>query len=283
MHKPESRNGFTLIELLVVISIIALLIGILLPALGRARAKARELTCQTNVRTFSQAMFTYQAELGTMPQASARRPAVNQYRGYSWYDTMLGTGEDGASQTGYISENVAIQVQRCPLIIDAFPTFASIGIGNPDDETYIYTYKYSGPIGSSDQFGGDCKPASIDQIPRPSDTVLLAEAVTPRSYRQGANGGATPQFAVLRSGQEASVGHIDSDDGSTFTITNNMVTFTTVSRTGTGTIGYADGSVNLEQGRQNAGTMDDTPGGTNAANSFVKLRENPRKMIFNPF
>jgi prepilin-type N-terminal cleavage/methylation domain-containing protein/prepilin-type processing-associated H-X9-DG protein len=62
MIHRSSRSGFTLMELLVVMSIIVMLIALLLPSLGKARAKASQVECGTKVRGFGLALGIYFAE-----------------------------------------------------------------------------------------------------------------------------------------------------------------------------------------------------------------------------
>ncbi|MEM1208947.1 MAG: prepilin-type N-terminal cleavage/methylation domain-containing protein [Planctomycetota bacterium] len=105
------RQGFTLIELLVVISIIALLISILLPALGAARASARDLQCKSNFRQLGIANLAYSVEHG---------------------DRMAATWEHGFAGTStFWQENLAAYITV--LEDDATATTRERWRSNPDN------------------------------------------------------------------------------------------------------------------------------------------------------
>lgn len=74
-------RGFTLVELLVVVAVIALLIGLLLPALGKARESGRELKCASNIRNVGTAATMYTASTEVYPLAYVY---ASSERGFSW-------------------------------------------------------------------------------------------------------------------------------------------------------------------------------------------------------
>jgi prepilin-type N-terminal cleavage/methylation domain-containing protein/prepilin-type processing-associated H-X9-DG protein len=82
LHGSRSY-AFTLIELLVVISIIALLVGILLPALGAARRSAQDLKCSSNLRQLDIGLSTYATDnVGMFPPNWNAIPSRARF----WYD-----------------------------------------------------------------------------------------------------------------------------------------------------------------------------------------------------
>ncbi len=115
---PNALRAFTLIELLVVISIIALLIGILLPALGSARTTARLSQCLANVRSLGQAVEFYGNDNRQMyPGGTFLTVEVNWYNWSGEQGTVSFFGSDTAPENralnSYLSSNSA--AARCPL------------------------------------------------------------------------------------------------------------------------------------------------------------------------
>jgi prepilin-type N-terminal cleavage/methylation domain-containing protein/prepilin-type processing-associated H-X9-DG protein len=106
MQLSRRRNrAFTLVELLVVIGIIAVLIGVLLPVLGKARESANSLKCASNLRSVGQGLAMYMAQYkGALPTsylyrrmtldlgAGTETPATADQGYQHWSSYLYGSG-----------------------------------------------------------------------------------------------------------------------------------------------------------------------------------------------
>jgi len=71
------RRGFSLVELLVVVAVIAILAGLLLPAVQAGRESARRVTCQHNLRQLAVAVLHYESDSRRLPPAAIVSEAIN--------------------------------------------------------------------------------------------------------------------------------------------------------------------------------------------------------------
>ena len=92
LSRPAKRpGGFTLVELLVVIGIIAVLISILLPALGRARAQANSVACLSNMRQLGTSLIFFENEHnGYVPKAFFNEEASPGGPKWQWANPLYG-------------------------------------------------------------------------------------------------------------------------------------------------------------------------------------------------
>lgn len=149
------RRGFTLIELLVVISIIALLIGLLLPALGAARQVGQGVVCKSNLRQIGMAYSDYAANWkeylpgpNTSGMTVARPngdPPTRPIMPDDWYSPLFGDTLGLSSQRNTRLLEIFNQKFRCPANKNHYDYIYPSGSGWPNPTT-IYQNSYSAPL-----------------------------------------------------------------------------------------------------------------------------------------
>ncbi|MEM9881663.1 MAG: prepilin-type N-terminal cleavage/methylation domain-containing protein [Planctomycetota bacterium] len=166
---PRLR-AFTLIELLVVISIIALLVGILLPALGAARGTARAAVCLSNQRQIAFAGNAYAVD-----NKKFLFPSSMMYGGQAYFVTL--------SEGGYLDDGLL--VHRCPDDEDANDNWEADTLGDGVRTTSYAINGYFAPNhdpygdpplahGGNNSIAGE-KGVALEDVINPSEKIVVAE------------------------------------------------------------------------------------------------------------
>lgn len=176
------RHAFSLIELLVVISVVALLVSLLLPALGSAREAGRRAACLSNQRQIGAAMHAYAVQYrGRYPIAyywvdAAGQPSATVTANLAAWDTIQIGSE---ARPGLIWPFTAdYRVQQCPSFEGNSNTPADKYTG------YNYNTSYIGRGPNEGTWGGmSTAPATLESVRQPAATALVGDG----GYNAGAN------------------------------------------------------------------------------------------------